>query len=303
MSAMNRRAFLTGLTAAAAVPAAAAPAASAKGRFLFGACVSSSADVAALADLGYDFYEQGVSAAFNPRKDDAWWNRRRAELAAQPLPLRSCNGFIPGSFRLTGPKADVEPALAYAETALRRAEDLGVKTVVFGSGAARNVPGDFAGSSRARPDVEKGLRQFTDFCKRLADRVADLKTVCVVIEPLRPNESNIVNFVWQGQHICEDVRSPRIQLLADFYHMMAGREGAGSIRAAGARLKHCHIAAYRTRLFPGSDPIADARHLKPYFDALRDIGYTGGISCECGWGSHEKRRANFKTALQFIKSL
>jgi sugar phosphate isomerase/epimerase len=85
--------------------------------------------------------------------------------------------------------------------------------------------------------------------------------------------------------------------------MMAGRGGAGSIRAAGARLKHCHIAAYRTRLFPGSDPIADARHLKPYFDALRDIGYTGGISCECGWGSHEKRRANFKTALQFIKSL
>lgn len=302
---MQRREFIWGMTAAAGLTgcATSGTANAAKGRILFGACSSASrAHLDMMADVGYDFFETAVSNAFGPDKDDAWWRKRRAELAAMPIPLRSCNGFLPGRFRLTGPKADFAPALDYAEKALRRADDLGVPAVVFGSGAARNVPGDLLGPYRKRPDTEKGTAQFTEFCKRLCDRVADLKTTSVVIEPLRPNESNIINYVWQGQLICEEVNSPRLMMLADIFHMMMGRESAASIVAAGPLLKHCHIASYGTRLFPGSDPATVGR-LKPYFDALRRIGYTGGVSCECGWGAAADRRKNFETALRTLKAL
>lgn len=302
---MQRREFILGAAAATGFAGCvAAPTANAaKGRILFGSCTSASrADVAMMADVGYDFFETGVANAFGPDKDDAWWRTRRAELAAMPIPLRSCNGFLPGHFRLTGPKADFAPALDYAEKALRRADDLGVPAVVFGSGGARNVPGDLLGPRGQRPDTEKGTAQFTEFCKRLCDRVADLKTTSVAIEPLRPNESNIINYVWQGQLICDEVNSPRLKLLADIFHMMMGRETAASIASAGPLLIHCHIASYGTRLFPGSDPATVGR-LKPYFDALRRIGYTGGVSCECGWGDPADRRKNFETALRTMKSL
>lgn len=301
---MNRREFIASamaVGAASAFTGCATAAAGRNGRILFGAC-RPAADAKLMASVGYDFFEWSVGAALAPDKDKEWWKRQKDMLLAQPIPMRSCNGFIPGTFRLTGPKAEHGAALDYAETALRRAEEVGVKTVVFGSGGARNVPGDFTGPREQQPKLEEGTAQYADFCRKLCKRVADLKTVTVVIEPLRPNESNIINYVWQGVQICEDVGSPRLRQLADIFHMMMGRESADSLVRAGDLLKHCHIASYGTRQFPGSDPETVDR-LRPYFDALRAIGYTGGVSCECGWGETADLAKNLETALRTLKGL
>ena len=299
---MNRREFILGATAVAGAAGCRSIVGNGgEGRILFGAC-RGVGDAQLMASIGYDFWEWGAGSAFDPSKDGEWWKRQRDLILSQPIPLRSCNGFIPGSFRLTGPKADFEPALKYAETVLRRAEDVGTKTIVFGSSGARNVPGDICGDKAQRPAVEKGVEQYTEFCKLLCARVADLKTVQIVIEPLRPNESNIINYVWQGLQICEEVDSPRLCQLADIFHMMMGRETADSIVKAGALLKHCHIASYDTRLFPGSDP-ATVERLRPYFNALKEIGYTGGVSCECGWGRKEELGRNLEIALTTMKRL
>ena len=301
---MNRREFISSTVALAATSSVAGKAfgePKAKGRILFGACRPPE-DAKLMASIGFDFFEYGVAFVLDPEKDGEWWKRQRDMLLSLPIPMRSCNGFIPGTFRLTGPNAEHGAALDYAETALRRAEEVGVKTVVFGSGGARNVPGDFTGPREQKPNLEEGTAQYADFCRKLCARVADLKTVTVVIEPLRPNESNIINFVWQGVQICEDVASPRLAQLADIFHMMMGRESAESIVKAGSLLKHCHIASYGTRQFPGSDPKTVCR-LKPYFDALRSIGYAGGVSCECGWGEKNDLARNLETALKTMKGL
>lgn len=316
---MNRREFLAGAVASAGLAGcvgvsgdglechprhAQLPSApisgSGKRRILFGACRSSVEDVTIMRDLGYDFWEWSAGAAFDPAKDDEWWKRQKDEIAKRPLPLRSCNGFIPGKFRLTGPNANHAPALDYAEKVLRRADEIGVKTIVFGSGGARNVPGDFTGKDR--PDLEKGTRQYADFCRELAKRVADLKTTAVVIEPLRPNESNIINYVFQGLAICREVNSPRLRQLADIFHMMMGGDPASAIVEAGPLLGHCHIADYETRQFPGHNPRETCR-LSPYFKALEAIGYAGGVSCECGWGDDKDFAKNAKTAIETMKGL
>jgi sugar phosphate isomerase/epimerase len=190
-----------------------------KAKILFGAC-SGLKNANLLKAHGYDFIETGAAAAFIPTKSDEEWKKQKDFILGCGLPLRSCNGFLPGKFRLTGPNADFEPALKYAEIILRRADEVGTKTIVFGSGGARNVPGDICGPKDQKPLPEKGVEQYTDFCRQLAARISDLK-VCVVIEPLRPNESNIINYVWQGLQIVEDVNSPRIQQLADLFHMKA----------------------------------------------------------------------------------
>ncbi|MCR5750376.1 MAG: hypothetical protein K6G91_00290, partial [Kiritimatiellae bacterium] len=115
---MNRRDFLvTGAAALAAGYASGkcgsqcAESCGGKGRILFGACRNSVEDVTVLRDAGYDFWEWSAGAAFDPTKDDSWWQTQKENIAKRPLPLRSCNGFIPGKFRLTGPKADHGPAL------------------------------------------------------------------------------------------------------------------------------------------------------------------------------------------------
>ncbi len=300
---IERRSFLLGSAAFAGMFSfgGCATAQSSGGKMLFGAC-RGIGDAALLKSVGYDFFENGAANILKPELDEEGWKRQRDLILSAPIPLRSCNGFIPGTFRITGPKRDFDPALAYAEKILRRAEEVGVSTIVFGSGGARNVPGDICGPKEQKPDTEAGRDEFAEFCAKLAARVSDLKKVRVVIEPLRPLESNIINFVWQGQQVCEQVKSPRICLLADIFHMMMGRESAESIARAGRFIKHCHIASWKTRQFPGSGP-DDFERFRPYFDALRSIGATGGINCECGWGEKKDFAKNLEKALVMLKSL
>ena len=303
---MNRREFL--MTAAAAGLSGCATDAGGgnascegKAKILFGACRNLK-DAKILKAHGYDFIETTAASAFIPTKSDEEWKKQKDVILNCGLPLRSCNGFLPGTFRLTGPNADFAPALDYAEKILRRADEVGTNAIVFGSGGARNVPGDICGPREQMPKPEKGVEQYTEFCKLLCKRVEDLKTVQVVIEPLRPNESNIINYVWQGMQIVRDVNHPRLQELADLFHMICGRESADSLIDAGCHLKHCHIACKETRQFPGTRP-DDAEIFKPYFDALKKIGYTGGVSCECGWPKGAEFESALDKALALMKSL
>lgn len=300
---MDRREFLLGslasTTAFAAGKSMAGAAKPPAAKILFGACQSSIEAVTAMRDVGYDFWEWSAAHAFNPANDDSWWQRQKEAIAKRPLPLRSCSGFIPGRFRLTGPAADHSPALDYAETIVRRAADAGVKIVVFGSGGARNVPGDF--STGKWPDLEKGFSQFTEFCKALASRIKDVKGISVAIEPLRPNESNIINYVFQARRVCRDVASPHITPLADIFHMMMGGDDPAVLENAGNELTHVHIAEYGTRLFPGATAELTPR-MEPFMRALASSGYSGGVSCECGWGKGDFTE-KAETALKTMKGM
>jgi len=116
------------------------------------------------------------------------------------------------------------------------------------------VPDDPLGLTGPKPDTEKGLVQFTDFCRQLCERVRDLSKMEVLVEPLRPNGDNLINFVWQAKQVCEDVDSPRLKVIADLFHMMAGRETPRSLVESRALLRHCHIADWYTRNFVGEKP-------------------------------------------------
>ena len=308
---MNRREFLAGAVASAGLAgcvgdkcACAGGACGKGGKILFGAC-RPFADAKLMKSIGYDFIERDVGSSFIPEEGDEAWKKQKEMILSQALPLRSCNGFLPGKFRITGAEANWDPILKYAETACRRASEVGTKTIVFGSGGARNVPAVWlAGGKREWPKgfgIEKGRDQYAGFCAELVKRIEGC-SVTVVIEPLCPDESNIINYVWQGMQIVDEVKSPRLQQLADLYHMMAGLEPAESLLKAGSPLRHCHIASYKTRQFPGSDP-ATVDRFRPYFDALKAIGYDGGVSCECAWGDKNDLAKNLETALKTMKGL
>lgn len=309
---MNRREFLVSTAAFAGLAGCKATDGSRYGarpsriggRMLIGACRPNS-DAALMKSIGYDFIEGKVAQCFAPSESDEKWKRLRDEILALPIPLRCCNSFLPGTFRITGPNADFEPALEYGETALRRAAEVGVNLIVFGSNGARTVPGDPLGITAPKPDTEKGLVQFTEFCRILCERVKDLEKMELLVEPLRPNGDNIINFVWQAEMVCRDVDSPRLKLIADLFHMMAGRERPRSLVEAKSLLRHCHIADYGTRNFVGENPDTVC-HMKPYFDTLKSIGFTGGVSCEPGkggWGEPADIAKNLETTLRTLKSL
>lgn len=265
---MDRRMFLQSVGAAALCGCVGMPKEESK-RMLFGVCAGNK-DAVLLKEAGFDYIEGGVRDQLMPDASDEEFAPKVAELRNLALPMRVCNSFIPGEFKFLANEQDRAKALAYAVRACKHADMVDVKYIVFGSGYVRRVP-DGA-------DPVEYRNRFISFCKDLGREIKRCK-VTVVLEPLNKGETNLLNTVAEGIEIVDAVDSPRIQLLADLFHMMRVDEGPDSIRKAGSRIKHTHIAEKAKRTVPGTD----GDDFKPYFDALRDIGYTGGMSCECGW--------------------
>jgi sugar phosphate isomerase/epimerase len=288
---LNRRTFVQSLGAAGAVCLTGCRSAQAKPsaqspKLLFGLCASPD-KAEKIKAIGYDFIEGGVASFLKPDASDADFAPELAKLRACALPIRSCNGFIPSKFKLTGPATTHDAALDYAVKACRRADEAGVSFIVFGSGGARRVPDGF--------DLPQGKAQFIDFCKKLGDRIGDRK-VTVVLEPLNRSETNLLNTVTDGIGYVDAIQSPRIQLLADLYHVRRENESPDALRQAGARLRHCHIAELEKRMAPGTR----GEDFSPFLKALKDIGYVGGVSCECGWPK-ENVEAAWKKALDTLR--
>jgi sugar phosphate isomerase/epimerase len=283
----NRRTFMQTAALAVAGSAGLARAEKSSPKILLGLCAGPD-KAEKLKAIGFDFIEGGVAGTLKPEMPDAEYAPETEKIKACALPTRSCNGFIPSKFHLTGPETTHDAALDYAVKACQRADAAGIPFIVLGSGGARKVPEGF--------DLAQGKAQFIDFCQKLGDRIKDLK-VTIVLEPLNKGETNLLNSVTEGIAYVDAIGRERIQLLADFYHMMKESEGPDAIRKAGARIRHCHIAELEGRKAPGTK----GEDLSGFFKALKDIGYAGGVSCECGWPKENVEEA-WKKALATMRA-
>lgn len=223
---------------------------------------------------GYKYVESNV-AYLMPDKSDTEFQEHLDEIKKLKANIISCTGFIPGSLPLTGPEAKQYQALVWADSALRRAGIAKIPYIVLGSGKARNVPEGFS--------REEAMEQFISFCKQIAPLAQKYK-VTVVIEPLNRSETNLINSLSEGARVVEAVGHPNIQLLCDIYHMMREDESPSEIVKYGRYIRHCHIAEREERTSPGTK----GDDFRPYFKALKQIGYKGCISIECRWKDLDK---------------
>lgn len=235
----------------------------------FGVCTSLD-DAEKLKKIGFAYVEGSVGRDLMPASPDAEFAKKRKEFDTCPLPVISCNGFLPGTLKVTGRDARPDTVLHYAEVAFRRAASVGIRFIVFGSSGARSIPEGF--------DRQQARGQFISLLKNMGP-IARKYGVTVAIENLQKSETNFINTVGEALTIAREVNDPNIRVMADIFHMLRENEGPEALLAAGKYLVHCHIAEIRDRTAPGMA----GDDFRPYFSALRKIGYRGGISIEGSW--------------------
>jgi sugar phosphate isomerase/epimerase len=223
-----------------------------------------------LRQSGADYIEAGVRSFLIPDKPEAEFAENLKAAQAGGLPILAANGFLPGSLKCVGPNANHEGVLEFAESAFKRARQVGIKTIVFGSSGARSIPDGF----------DRGVAelQFVALLGKMAP-LAQAHNVVVAIEPLNRGETNFINTLPDGARLVEPVNHPNIRLLADIYHMLRMDEPPQNIRDVGHLLVHVHIAEKEKRTPPG----VAGDDFTGYFQALKDVGYCGPVSIECGW--------------------
>jgi D-psicose/D-tagatose/L-ribulose 3-epimerase len=216
---------------------------------------------------GADFLEVQIQTLTQPNVPDEEW--KGVEMARSlPLPILAGNVLLPGGLRVTGPDVDHEVQKEYLTRLMARAGLCGLKTIVFGSGAARKVPDEFS------HDV--AWHQVIDFSK-LAVEAAAANGITVVAEPLNRGESNVLNSVDEGARLVEAVAHPNFQLLVDSYHFWLEEDSLDDLKRRMPMIRHVHVADKVGRVFPGESGVADYR---PFFAVIKAAGYDGPISIE-----------------------
>lgn len=238
---------------------------------------------------GYAYIEETVGSFLMPLESEAEFEAILKKAQNSTIPVKACNSFIPGNLKSVGPESVHKDILEYMETAFRRAENIGIEIIVFGSGGSRSIPKGFS--------REEALKQFVNLCKNMAP-IAKKHNVVVVLEPLNKNECNFINSVAEGGEIVQEVNHPNFQLLADIYHMKMDDEDPENIVKYGQLIKHIHIAEKKDRAIPGTNN----EDFSPYFSALKQIDYQGMISIEARWEDMEKQAPlGIKTIKQQLK--
>lgn len=232
---------------------------------------------------GYDFIECKVTSLL-PEECDRTVADIIAQHQASPIPVAAFNVFLPRDLKIVGPIVDMPRIERYVDNALARVHAIGAKIVVFGSGAARDIPENFARS--------EAQRQTVSFLQRVAT-TAEQYGITVVIEPLNRKESNTILSVAEGVELARAVNRPSIRVLADFYHMDEEQETLAHLTTYGEWLKHIHVAD-SGRGAPGTGEYP----YREFAERLRTIGYEDRVSVECRW---QDFAAEARPAQEFLR--
>jgi sugar phosphate isomerase/epimerase len=230
-------------------------------------------EVAALGTYPFDYLEENVQRFLIPERPQEEFEEFWQEARQLPVPIEAANSLLPADLTVVATPTrpvDTKRLERYIKTALQRAEQVGIRVIVFGSGGARACP---PGYNRADAEQQIGahLSQWGDW--------AQDHGVQIVLEPLRYEETNTLNTVAEAGALVASIGKPGARLLADIYHMACNNESPEDILLWASLLAHVHVAEKRDRAAPGRY----GEDFRPYFSALHQADYDRRISIECNW--------------------
>ena len=254
----------------------------------YGLCTIDPAIIADAREAGFDYIEPTVPDFVHPNDPESAFEDSVASFRAAGLPVESVNLFLMGELRCTGPDANHDQIVEYADRVLRRLGKAGVPVLVFGSGRARSIPDGWP--------REKAEEQFIALLALLGP-IAEAAGVKIAVEPLARVECNFINTVDEGARLARASGSAAVGVLADSFHWGRNNEPADTIAAARDGMLHAHVATIPTRLSPGMEPY----DFSPFFAALAAIGYDGRVSIEGRIPPPESRTDGLRRALAVLR--
>jgi sugar phosphate isomerase/epimerase len=278
---MKRRSFLKATVGAGVLTAA--PVVSKSGEQKIGVCAGTE-DLAKAERWGFDYLEPAAAAI--AALSVAEFERVRQQVLASRLRCHSFNSLI-RTMQVVGAEANLNAVSMYLDSALDRCRQLGARLVVWGSASSRNIP---AGRSR-----EQTWQEIKRFLERAGD-VAKSHQLVLGIEPLRKQESNIINTGAEALQLVDEVKHPNVKMIIDYYHLRMENEDPDILVRAREHLVHLHFANPNGRLWPKLAE-EDAEYAR-FFQLVKQIGYTGGLSIEAR-GTFEEDGA---ASLAFLRS-
>lgn len=221
--------------------------------------------IAIAAECGFDYIEVNFRSLAVSSEEE--YQKFLSELKKNNIACEAANCFMPGDMKITGDNVDYSAIKEYLSVGYKRAAEVGIKVVVFGSGAARNIPEGYS--------YKNGVNDIVKFVREYAGPMAAEYGIEFVFEPLCKAESNIINTIKEGAMLASAIDLSNVGTLGDLYHMYIEGDTYDDVRELKGILRHAHM----------SNPVSDNPDIKRiymtendsfdyegFFDALKYIG-------------------------------
>jgi 5-keto-L-gluconate epimerase len=172
---------------------------------------------------------------------------------------------------------------------IRRQLELG-KTL-----SAKVIIGLIRGRGGPGGNLDESRKWMLEAMAELAAYAEEISAPGLLFEPINRYETKLYSSLQSGIALLREQRWPRVELLADTFHMnIEDRDLAGTLREAGSLLGHVHLAD-SNRLAPGQGHT----EFGPILAALKEIGYAGWLSAEImPWPTPEEAA---RLSMEFFK--
>lgn len=268
--------------------------------FLFGLIISLNASSQSIPQLGFAsslsndslLYNSGfkligesVSKMLSPGLTDEQFQKNMTDMKNAKCKVYMCNVFFPATIKIAGSDVKESRVLQYADSVFLRAKQAGIPVIVLGSGGARKLPEGY--------DAKKATADFIFLASKLG-KAAQRRGITVVLENLNRTETNFINTLKEAAYIVKTVDHPNFRLNADIYHMLKENEPPQEIINAGKLIVYSEVAEKEKRTLPG----VMKDDFRPYFMALKQIGFKGNIIVE---GKTDNLAAEAPAAYKYLQ--
>lgn len=249
-----------------------------------------SKDIEAIASAGYDLIEMQMSEVMG--MEDEAVELTRQNLQAVHIACEVLDNPVPLQEVVADESFDLGFYREYLRKGAERATQLGVKKYIFGNGKTRSLP--LEGEIKAAK--EKNL----EFLRMLAD-IAGEKGITILIEPLAPKVSNVVQSIPEALDYINEIGRPNLGTFLDYRWFVDRGHPLSMIEEYGKQIQHLHLdnplSPFPARVIPRMD---DGVDYSPLFEALRRIDYQGIISIEAN--TFRDFRQDLQDTMEFFKA-
>ncbi|HEY5584743.1 MAG TPA: sugar phosphate isomerase/epimerase family protein [Ruminiclostridium sp.] len=220
-----------------------------------------------IAEAGFEYIELPMATIMSV--DEQEYQKLVKTISDSPVKCEVVCSLMRPDISVVGDEYDKNKLVEYIKVAATRANDLHVKSVVFGSPRSRSM--------RFPPySLSDTLLQLAESLHIIMNHM-DQYGISVLMEPLNRIETNLINTFEQSASFCRKVGRKGFRSMIDFAHFKVNGEPYSSIIENMDMLAHIHIARPFERKFPMDEREED---YSGFIKKLSEAGYNETISIE-----------------------
>jgi len=221
------------------------------------------------AAAGFDYVEMNLRSLL--AMDEQVYRAMAGEMEKHAIYAEVVYGLLPDDLPILGDGVSARLLHQALDQSFETARALGAEIAVFDCAAARRLPLGF--------DPAMAWRQLGNLIRMLQGYAADYN-MTVVLLPLRRSSADLMNHLSEATLISAMLRLDRVGVMASGYNMALEAESLPTLRRCGSLLWHVRCSNVLGNRFCAA---GDGEDYAALFAILREMNYSGRVSCEGGY--------------------